>query len=434
MRPLLIGSLFLLASPLCLTVACGSSGDSAGGDGGSSFGGSGGSSAGTSNGGSSGSSNGGSAGSSNGGTTNGGTSSGGTSSGGTSNGGSAGSSGNGGSGGSVEDAGIPDVNFTYDAPVIVEDACAATRIEADPVPVDMYIVLDKSGSMGTDCNVGSTTNSKWCHAVNALDGFFNDPSSVGSGVALGYFGATGCTTTSVSVALDNLPNHVAALRNSLNSTNPNDGSTNTLGALKGIVTNTTNLRRAGRQMIGILVTDGAPNGCSNSSNAELNAVVANHFAATGIPTFMIGMTGASFGNLELWTPNTGASPHTNYCGSGAGNPCLSYDVGNGDPLAFIDALKQIQKSAIGCTFNMPTPASGILDPNAVDVIYTPGSGSSQTLTRVTDQSQCGTAPGQGWYYDNNTTPTQIILCDDVCTTIQADQSAKIDVEIRCLGS
>lgn len=431
MRPLLIGSLFLLASPLCFSVACGSSGDSAGGEGGSAFGGSGGSSAGSSSGATGGSTNGGSAGTSNGGTTNGGSSSGGSSSGG--DGGSSGSSGNGGSGG-TEDAGFPDATFTYDAPIVVEDACAATRIEADPIPVDMYIVLDKSGSMGTDCNVGSSTSSKWCHAVNALDGFFNDPASVGSGVALGYFGATGCSTTSVSVGLDNLPNHVTQLRNSLNSTNPNDGSTNTRGALLGIVNNTTALRRAGRQMIGILVTDGAPNGCSNSSNSQLNTIVADHFAATGIPTFMIGMSGASFANLEAWTPNTGATPHTNYCGSGAGNPCRSYDVGNGDPLAFIDALKQIQKSAIGCTFNMPTPSSGILDPNAVDVIYTPGSGAQQTLTRVTDQSQCGTAPGQGWYYDSNTNPTQILLCDDVCTTVQADQAAKIDVELGCLGS
>ncbi|MCB9588756.1 MAG: VWA domain-containing protein [Polyangiaceae bacterium] len=437
MRPLLIGSLFLLASPLCLTVACGSSGDSAGGDGGSSFGGSGGSSAGTSNGGSSGSSNGGSAGSSSGGTTNGGSSSGGTANGGS--GGSSGSAGNGGNGG-VEDAGIPDVNFTYDAPIVTEDACAATRIEADPIPLDMYIVLDDSGSMGSDCNVGSGTASKWCYAVNALDSFFSAPESVGTGIALNYFNngdncANGLSTppSGGSVAFNILPAHLSALRSSLNSNGPT-GSTPTEAALRSIVNYTTAqaAARPGRTMVGVLITDGQPSGCS-SNNTTLNNIIRNHFNNTGIPTFIIGMTGASFGSLEAWANGAGATQHTTYCGGA--NPCYSYNVANGNGTVFIDVLKEIQKAAVGCTFNVPTPDSGILDPNKVDVVYTPGGGgAAQTLTRVTDQSQCGTAPGQGWYYNDNTNPTQILLCPDVCTTVSADSGAKIDVELGCLGS
>ncbi len=433
MRSTIARSLLLLTTPLCLSlVGCSDSGTS---DAAAPFGGSGGQGGNAGgNGGSAAATVGGNGGSGNGGSGNGGSGNGGSgngSSGGSSN---AGSGGSGGSGAGPQDAGIPDVVFTYDAPVIVEEACAATRIEADPIPVDMYIVLDKSGSMGSDCNVGSSTNSKWCHAVNALDGFFNASSSVGMGVALGYFGATGCTGTTVSVALDTLPAHTGALRSSLNNTNPSDGSTNTRGALLGIVNHTTLLQRAGRQMIGILVTDGAPNGCGSSSNTDLNNIVRNHFNATGIPTFIVGMTGAAFGNLEAWAGGAGGTLHSNFCGSGAPNPCLSYDVGGGDPTAFIQALQQIQKAAIGCTFNIPTPPSGIPDITKIKVIYSSGA-NSEDLVRVDNAGACGSAPsGTGWYFNDNVNPTQILLCADSCTRVSGDQNAQIDVEIPCLGS
>ncbi len=442
MRPLLIGSLFLLASPLCFSVACGSSGDSTGGDGGSTFGGSGGSSnAGSSSGGSTngGTANGGTAGSSNGGTTNGGTSSGGTSSGG--DGGNAGSSGNGGNGG-TEDAGIPDVAFNYDAPVITEDACAATRIEADPIPLDMYIVLDDSGSMGSaDCNVTQSGSSKWCYAVRALWQFFNAPESVGTGIALNYFNnGYSCSETSNgltvppgggSVAFNVLPAHLSALQTSLNNEGPS-GGTPTSSALVSIAKYTSAQRTPGRTMVGLLITDGAPGNCL-VQDSDLERIVHDHYTATGIPTFMIGMDGANFTRLENWGAVSGSPQHATHCGGSS--PCYSYSVGTGSGTTFIDVLKEIQKAAVGCTFNVPTPDSGLLDIDKIDVIYTPGGGGAPvTLTRVSDQSQCGSAAGQGWYYDDNVNPTQIILCPDTCTTVSGDNGAKIDVELGCLGS
>src|SRR5689334_10438887 len=62
-------------------------------------------------------------------------------------------------------------------------------------PVDMYIVFDKSGSMGDpvgngapgDCNIGDTKNSKWCHAINALAGYLSSPSAKDQSAALQFF-------------------------------------------------------------------------------------------------------------------------------------------------------------------------------------------------------------------------------------------------------
>ncbi|MBX3182226.1 MAG: hypothetical protein KIT72_09770 [Polyangiaceae bacterium] len=433
MRRLIVGSLVLAVPALLPLTACGSSGDG-GGNGGAPFGGSGGvaGSGATAGSGASGGAAG--SGASGGIGASGGNGAGGSGAGGSGAGGSgAGGSGAGGSGGTVVDSGIPDVTFTYDAPIIVEDACAATRIEAEPIPLDMYIALDDSGSMGSDCNVGSGTNSKWCYAVNALDGFFNAPTSVGMGVALNYINnRNGCVGLNAPpVGLDTLPNHLTALRNSLNAAGPT-GITPIEAALRGIASYTVANRRAGRQMIGILITDGAPQTCS-SNDTTLRDIARDLYNNHGIPTFMVGMTGANYTRLETWASLSGGAVHTNFCGGGMAS-CRHYDVGNGNPAAFIDALQQIQASAIGCTFSLPQPDSGLLDLDGISVIYTPGGGSAETLVRVTDESQCGTAGGRGWYADSNTAPTQINLCPNLCDVVKADDSAQIDVEVACQGS
>ncbi len=63
-----------------------------------------------------------------------------------------GGSGTGGSGAATFDGGIgggslTDVTFGYDPPDVVQEACASGTAEAELIPLDMYIILDKSGSM-----------------------------------------------------------------------------------------------------------------------------------------------------------------------------------------------------------------------------------------------------------------------------------------------
>jgi hypothetical protein len=64
-------------------------------------------------------------------------------------------------------------------------ACAGQTTKAETVPLDMYLMLDKSGSMleGT----GGQGVSKWDAVTQALEAFLNDPQSVGLGVGLQYF-------------------------------------------------------------------------------------------------------------------------------------------------------------------------------------------------------------------------------------------------------
>jgi hypothetical protein len=64
------------------------------------------------------------------------------------------------------------------------DSCVSSRIDAERVPVDMYIMLDRSGSMLAETGAGPT---KWDATREALDNFIQDSRSEGLGVGLQYF-------------------------------------------------------------------------------------------------------------------------------------------------------------------------------------------------------------------------------------------------------
>ncbi len=84
----------------------------------------------------------------------------------------------------VGDAGVPDVRFTYDAEPPPEDACALTTVRAEQIPLDMYVMMDISGSMLDTTSSGAT---KWDGMKQAFTAFVQDPKSAGLGVGIQYF-------------------------------------------------------------------------------------------------------------------------------------------------------------------------------------------------------------------------------------------------------
>ena len=183
-------------------------------------------------------------------------------------------------------------------------------------------------------------------------------------------------------------------------------------------------------MIGILVTDGDPTDC-NTDTTDLKDLIYNHVQSTQIKIFVIGMTGATFDNLEDWAKAGGAQEHTDYCSSSI-TPCHFYNIGTGDPQAFVAALQQISQKAIACTYQMPTSDAGTIDPDKVSVEYTAGGQSTaQTLKNIGTLSKCAAG---GWYYDDPVSPSTITFCPETCTTVQADEGAKIQILLGCLGA
>lgn len=78
-------------------------------------------------------------------------------------------------------------------------SCAAQSQNAEVIPVDMHIMLDRSGSM-LESTAGGLT--KWEAVREALSGFVSEPRSAGLSVALSYFprGNEGVPETCVSDA------------------------------------------------------------------------------------------------------------------------------------------------------------------------------------------------------------------------------------------
>jgi hypothetical protein len=79
------------------------------------------------------------------------------------------------------------------------NTCAGELIEAKYIPLDMYVMLDKSGSM-LEPTEGDPNQTKWDAVSAALSGFVSDPESAGLGVGLQVFpqadpaAPTECTT------------------------------------------------------------------------------------------------------------------------------------------------------------------------------------------------------------------------------------------------
>jgi hypothetical protein len=91
----------------------------------------------------------------------------------------------------------PSYDGSMDAPMRVvgsaplgDAACAAQTQKAQQVPLDMYVMLDSSGSMTEQTGTTATSPTKWDAIRMALESFLRDPNSAGLGVGLQYFPLT----------------------------------------------------------------------------------------------------------------------------------------------------------------------------------------------------------------------------------------------------
>ena len=163
----------------------------------------------------------------------------------------------------------------------------------------------------------------------------------------------------------------------------------------------------------VLVTDGDPNDCSSSAqNVGQEAAK----IAAQIPTYVVGV-GNSLTNL-----NTIAK-------GGGTKSALLVDTSNPQQITtdFIKAVSQIRSAALTCEYKIPAaPVGQTLDPNKVNVVYTPAGGAAQTLSYNKD---CA-GNGQGWHYDDPNAPTKISMCGASCDGLKA-AAGRVDIVLGC---
>src|SRR5207244_1007167 len=119
-------------------------------------------------------------------------------------------------------------------------------------------------------------------------------------------------------------------------------------------------------------------------------------------------------------------------------PRFACDVQAGQA-AFLNALSAIRHivsktvtktvtktvaTKLDCQWKLPAPPPGqVFDKTKVNVQLTDGTVTTH-FGAVTSSAQCPTN-GNGWYYDDATTPTEILLCPNTCDMVKTAQSPRI---------
>jgi hypothetical protein len=325
--------------------------------------------------------------------------------------------------------------------------CAKVTNDGVLVPLDMYVMLDRSGSMDDE------TGDKWTPVTGAIKDFVQRPDNAGVSMGLGVFPIPpstpiprNCTTAAQcgingpcfgglclgadgscvaddyrfpKVAIGALPGNGSAIVDALNGTRPTGSTTTSLPALTGALDYAEIWAKNVPDHITLVIfaTDGDPSGCNEAGNnniAKISARAAQSATATvPVRTFVIGIGDvASLNEIAR-----------------AGGTDKALIVSGSDPgQDFLDAMNQI-RGAIGCQFRMPVPPQGEeLDPGAINVAFTPSGQAQEVFKKVDGPSQCQGGPG--WYYDNATNPTKILLCPSSCDRIEYTQG-KVEVVVGC---
>ncbi len=302
--------------------------------------------------------------------------------------------------------------------------CASDNIKAKLKPVNIFITIDKSGSMW----------SRWAKTKKAFNAFFADKKSAGLNVALEFWPHSSCGLQSSwcskvdYCAQPYIPfgkllpagaptdKQEQKLINAFNSTNPG-GMTPAYVALQGATKWGTSYSKTHKneQQVVVFVTDGYPNWCG-SNHAAFAKVAGDAYKSFGVKTYAVGIVGASTSLLNKIASAGGTS-------SG-----IFIDNNNQIEQKLIAAMNKIKGDSVSCDFLLP--ANGQYDAEDATVIYTPsGGGSAITMARVANQNKCGL----GWYFDDPNNITKIHLCPATCSMVQNDAGAEIDISFGCPG-
>ncbi|WP_437725709.1 vWA domain-containing protein [Sorangium sp. So ce861] len=294
-------------------------------------------------------------------------------------------------------------------------SCAQTSAAAALMPLDMLILLDRSGSM---------LGAKWSGVTSALSTFVNDAASAGMNVGLTYFprgdhGTNDCEHTAydeLAVAIGELPLHTPEICASIQGTAPG-GGTPMRPALQGVLSNATAYKDANpsHKVIVVLATDGDPSGCADNTVASTAQIAQRALNYNGVQTYVIAVEGSTVANLDQI--------------AAAGGTARAFDV-TADVAAFSAKMAEIRASALPCELLIPDPPAGAtLDTSRVAVKFATASASALEIPKADGAADCGEGPG--WYYDDELQPKKIVLCPASCRAVQGEVQAKLDVLFGC---
>jgi hypothetical protein len=97
-----------------------------------------------------------------------------------------------------------------------------------------------------------------------------------------------------------------------------------------------------------------------------------------------------------------------------------------------DALAEAAATSayLPCVYELPEPPGDQeLDPDRVNFVFTPSSGTPLTVPRVESSAACGA--NEGWYYDDPENPGLIFACPETCSQLENEANGRVDIAFGC---
>ena len=326
-------------------------------------------------------------------------------------------------------------------------ACAATVAQTEKAKVDIIFVIDNSGSMGEEMTQIRTNVNRFAEKVGSIGLDYRVLFIVKKQQAGYPSNLTLCVPAPLAGAgcADNAPKffHIDQDVQSSNSLDiilrTYDGSTSTAGdKYNGFenggvpVAPWKDKLRVESTKVFVEVTD------------DESSMSAEAFDAALLAKLPAGMFGTAQNRKYIFhsiisKPAGEASPSTKMCGTAAGTSLqyqklsqltggLMDEVCKADYSSVLDNIAKGIVDRLGCELGYPGP--GTTDPTKVVVRYTPSGAQSANLTQVTDASKCAQVK-DGWYYDDPSKPSKIVLCPSMCGTANTSPGTKIEALVGC---
>ena len=316
-------------------------------------------------------------------------------------------------------------------------ACATSAADGEPIPVDLYFMVDITGSMncavpdkkGPACTANPpggapiTGESRWTVVSAALKKFVGDPKNQGLGVGINFFPnpmniCRVATYATPLVEIGPLSTTGQMISNAIDLQEP-DGQTPTVASLTAAVRHAAAWATAHptHRVAVVYATDGYPMGCNNDSIEGAAQEAKAAFAATpSIPTYVLGV-GPNLADLNSIAMNGGTTK------------AFLVDTTQNAATQLTAALASIRTSSVvDCTYTIPAaPAGEALEPGKVNVNYTDSAGKVTKVLQDPPNTPC--AKGSGWQY--STDGKEINLCGALCDNVKADPGGKLQVLFGC---
>jgi len=273
--------------------------------------------------------------------------------------------------------------------------CAGEQFEADAVPPNVLIVLDRSGSMDDSAGGGQ---SKWEVAVAAVDQLVTTyGDTIRFGLAL-YSGDGGSSCTPGVVSVDTGSGTASDITSAMAAVSP-DGKTPIAATLNSLATYSS-LEDASRDNFVLLLTDGKES-CGGDTTS---AVTALRNKTISIRTFVVGFgDGVDADSLNAMAVAGGTA-------SGGADDYYQAD----DATSLAGAFDAIATDVLGCTYDLETPPENALEL----IVYLDD---EEVFEDDTHQD--------GWTYDASA--NRIEFHGGACTKLRSGDSGQLNIVRSC---